>query len=61
VTPASVAANSVYPMTYADIYQALREQDIPEGVALSMLALLGEGVNTYDPETRKNGGHAPRD
>jgi len=42
------ALNMSAPVTYIDIYQALEEQDLPEGVALSLLALLGEGLQTYD-------------
>ena len=39
------------PMTYYDIYEALREQDVPDGVAMSMLAWLGEGMQTYGEHT----------
>ncbi len=35
------------PVTYVDIYQALEEQDLPEGVSVSLLAMLGEGLQTY--------------
>lgn len=37
----------VAPITYVDVYQALANQDLPEGTALSLLALLGEGLQTY--------------
>lgn len=47
--------NYVTPMTYMDIYQALEEQDLPDGVAVSLLAFLGEGLQTYE----KNKGKAP--
>jgi hypothetical protein len=50
------AANMVVPLTYVDIYQALEEQDLPEGVALSLLALLGEGLQTYKPKPAKQMG-----
>lgn len=46
-------ANMVGPVTYGDIYQALEEQDLPEGVSLGLLALLGEGVQTYDKKPAK--------
>lgn len=45
------------PMTYYDIYAALREQDVPDGLALSMLAMLGEGLQTYAPKpSQQNSG-----
>lgn len=40
------------PVTYMDIYQALEEQDLPEGVSLGLLAMLGEGLQTFDPKRR---------
>lgn len=46
------AMNLSGPLTYGDIYQALEEQDLPEGVALGLLAMLGEGLQTYDPNQR---------
>lgn len=42
------ALNLSAPLTYMDIYQALEEQDLPEGVSLGLLAMLGEGLQTYD-------------
>lgn len=42
------ALNLSAPVTYMDIYQALEEQDLPEGVSLGLLALLGEGLQTYN-------------
>jgi hypothetical protein len=42
--------NLVGPITYFDIYKALSEQDIPDATAMSLLALLGEGLQTYKPK-----------
>lgn len=36
------------PMSYYDIYEALRVQNVDDGVALALLALLGEGLQTYE-------------
>lgn len=47
------SANFVTPMTYVDIYQAMIEQDVPENVALSLLAILGQGLQTYDANKKR--------
>lgn len=52
-TLANQSANFITPLTYVDIYQALEEQDLPTGVSLSLLALLGEGLQTYDTNKKK--------
>lgn len=41
------------PMTYPDILDAFRAQDVPEATGLSLLALAGQGLNTYDPKAHK--------
>lgn len=48
VTVKGAAKDFLMPMTYGDIYDALREQDIPEGTAIALLAMLGEGVKTQN-------------
>jgi hypothetical protein len=45
--------NVVAPITYMDIYAALKEQDLPDGIALALLAMLGEGVQTYEKKEKK--------
>lgn len=47
------AANLSAPLTYMDIYQALQEQDLPDGVELALLAMLGEGLQTYGKKKPK--------
>jgi uncharacterized coiled-coil protein SlyX len=47
------ALNLSAPVTYMDIYQALEEQDLPEGVALGLLAMFGEGLQTYDANAKR--------
>lgn len=54
--PATVqnqALNLSMPLTYMDVYQALEEQDLPEGVALSLLTMLGDGLQTYDTSRKR--------
>lgn len=57
-TFANQAGNLVAPLTYIDIYEALEEQDLPAGVAVSLLAMLGEGLQTYKPKEKKQMGVA---
>lgn len=45
--PKSEALRGITPMTYVDIYQALRDQDLDDGAAMALLAFLGEGLQTY--------------
>lgn len=47
-TVVNQAGNLIAPITYLDIYAALKEQDLPDGVALALLALLGEGIQTFE-------------
>ncbi len=53
------AATSIAPMTYGDIAQVYHDQDIPEATAISLLALLGMGVNVYDKNAKKGGNVPP--
>ncbi len=53
VTPASAATRLVEPLAFSDIYEAMRDNGVVEGTALGLLALLGMGVQTYDPEAKK--------
>lgn len=60
VTPKSVALNLTTPMTYGNIYQTLKEEGLPAGISLSLLAFLGAGLNTFtedqkpvDPEVQQ--------
>ena len=43
----------VGPITYFDIYQAFKAQGVPEATALSILAFLGEGLQTYNPNKKQ--------
>ncbi|HEX2900441.1 MAG TPA: hypothetical protein VHS96_12040, partial [Bacteroidia bacterium] len=55
-TFANQAGNLVAPLTYMDIYEALEEQNLPVGVSASLLAMLGEGLQTYKPREKKQMG-----
>lgn len=44
--------NMVAPITYMDIYAALKEQGLDDGAALALLALLGEGLQTYEKQKK---------
>lgn len=48
VTPQSELLELSVPLTYRDIYKAMIEQGVPVGTALSLLAIFGAGVQTYD-------------
>lgn len=52
-TIANQSVNFVMPLTYVDIYQALQEQDVPEGASISLLTLLGQGLQTYDANKKR--------
>lgn len=40
------------PITYIDIYRAMRAEGLPEGTAMAILAFLGEGLQTYEPKKK---------
>jgi hypothetical protein len=44
--------NLVGPITYFDILRAFQEQDVPEATAMSLMAILGEGLQTYQPKKK---------
>ena len=52
VTLGSEAVNLTTPMSYRDIYLAMKEHGVPKGAALGVLALFGMGLQNY----RKRGG-----
>lgn len=48
VTAAGELAELSVPLTYRDIYKAMVDQGVPIGTALSLLAIFGAGVQTYE-------------
>lgn len=53
VTPTSAVARLFTPLSIGDIADAMKEQGVPKGTALSMLALFGMGLKTYDRDPVK--------
>lgn len=47
VTTGSTLRNLLIPITYNDIYDVYREQDVPRATALSMLAFFGVGIQNW--------------
>jgi hypothetical protein len=47
VTPGRVAARMTIPLSFNDIYDVMRKDNIPRSVALSMLIILGTGAQNY--------------
>jgi hypothetical protein len=58
-SPASLGrsvGHMVSPITYFDVYDALLKNDLPTGTALSLLTILGEGLQTYNKQQNKTQG-----
>jgi hypothetical protein len=53
VTAKSVIKNLVVPLSLRDIYDAMKEQGMPKGAALSILSIFGDGLQTYDSQNKK--------
>lgn len=53
VTAGSIAQNLLVPMSFDDIREAVEEQGVPKGVALSLLSLFGMSMKTIDPDEPK--------
>jgi len=52
-TFANELLNAGMPITYGDIYKAMREQGVPNGTAMAILSIFGMGLQTYDVNKRK--------
>ena len=48
VTPAAVLKERVTPLSFGDIYDAMKEQGVAKGTAFGLLSLLGAGTSTYE-------------
>lgn len=53
VTPASAAGGLVTPLSMRDIYDAMKEQGIPEGTIMALLSIFGMGLQTYNEHERR--------
>ena len=56
----NTAGQLLYPMTYGDIYDTMKEDGMPTNVALSILAFLGMGLQTYDVNRGKGNASTTR-
>lgn len=52
-TAATVARDLLTPITYRDIATSMEEQGVAKGLALALLAFMGEGVQHYHAPTRE--------
>lgn len=50
MTPLKTAAGLVLPMSYGDIFKAIKEEGIPAGAAMGILSLLGMSLQTHEVE-----------
>lgn len=48
ITALNTLSQIAYPITYGDIYDVMKEEGVPLNVALSVLTVLGMGLQTYD-------------
>lgn len=53
VTVGSMAQKSLMPLTYGEIYDAMKSEGLPEGTALGLLTFFGMGLQTYQPQKPK--------
>lgn len=60
-TPASLVLGAVTPLSLRDVASTMEEQGVPKGTGMTVLSLLGVGVNTYGPRTEyRNANEAER-
>jgi hypothetical protein len=58
-TPGAVARDLVVPMSWDSLTEAVKDRGVSEGVAVSILSLLGMGLQTYEkyqPKPKKKKG-----
>ncbi|KKL06670.1 hypothetical protein LCGC14_2593700, partial [marine sediment metagenome] len=48
ITLLNTVTQLLYPMTYGDIYDVMKEDGVPINAALTILVFLGMGLQTYD-------------
>jgi hypothetical protein len=59
VTLSSTAANLIVPLSSSDMIDSMKEQGFTPGAALTVLSMLGEGVQTYSPRLTKTPAGVP--
>ena len=53
VDVASTVKSLTIPITYQDILKVMEDQGLPRGVALEILSIFGEGIQTYEERRKK--------
>ena len=48
VTPGSALAQLAVPLSLRDIYDSMKDNDVPEGMAMAALSLFGANIQNYD-------------
>jgi hypothetical protein len=59
VTLSSTAANLIVPLSSSDMIDSMKEQGFTPGAALTVLSMLGEGIQTYSPRLTKTPAGVP--
>ena len=52
-TPRTVARDLTIPLALRDVFEAMKDQGVPAGTAMSILAIFGVGLQTYSPKANK--------
>lgn len=47
------AKDVISPISFGDVFDALKDQGVPRGIALSLAAILGQGTQLYEPKVKK--------
>lgn len=55
ITLQSELAQAGLPLSLMDVYQTMREQGVPSGLALSTLSIFGAGVQNFDAQKKLKG------
>lgn len=59
VTKAGAVSNLIVPMSFGDIMDAMVEQGVPRGTALSLLSLFGASISTFEAGRREREAREP--
>lgn len=54
VTPGMAASRMFVPLTFGDVFTAMKERGMAGGAALSLLVILGAGLQDYDEKQKKH-------
>ena len=52
VTPISIARDLTIPLAMRDVFEAIQDQGVPAGTAMSIIALFGMGLQTYGSKAK---------